>query len=222
VGPQHRLPQEWLPGAQSVISVFVPFAESIRKAYKKDSRYSALEFSSGKWNGSKFLNVIRRALVRFSETHGAQAVAPNIDSRYDSDGWNPFWSERHVAFTAGLGSLGLQQGLITEKGVLGRIASTITTLKLTPTPRIYTEVYAYCLYAFDGSCRACIDRCPAEAISTAGKIPGQCSKNGNGDHFKEWPYASCGHCSTFVPCSTGIPAKIKKAMSKGEKKNIHS
>ncbi len=100
VGPQHRLPQEWLPGAQSVVSVFLPFSEHIFRSYNKDSRYSAIEFSSGKWNGSKFLNVVRRGLTRFVEQQGGQANAPNIDPRYDSDGWLPFWSERHVAFAA--------------------------------------------------------------------------------------------------------------------------
>jgi len=210
VGPQHRLPEEWLPGAESIISVFLPFSEPIFKAYKKDSRYSALEFSSGKWNGSKFLNVIRRGLIRFSEKHGAAAVAPNIDARYDSDHWLPFWSERHTAFAAGIGTFGLQQALISERGAYGRIASVITTLKLTPKVRPYREIYGYCLYAFDGSCKACIERCPSKAISSSGKEVELCPKNGNGDHFKLWGYASCGHCSTFVPCSREIPAKLRK------------
>jgi len=212
VGPQHRLPEEWLPGAQSVISVFVPFSEPIHKAYRKDSRFSALEFASGKWNGSKFLNVIRRGLIRFAERHGGKAIAPNIDARYDSDHWAPFWSERHVGFAAGVGTFGLQDAILTARGAYGRICSVVTTLKLEPTVRPYREVYGYCLYAFDGSCSACIERCPSKAISTAGKEVERCPKNGNGDHFKLWGYGSCGHCSTFVPCSRTIPAKIRKTL----------
>lgn len=213
VGPQHRLPEDWLPGAQSVISVFVPFSEPIHKAYRRDSRYSALEFASGKWNGSKFLNVIRRALIRFAEQHSARAIAPNIDARYDSDHWRPFWSERHVGFAAGVGTFGLQDAIITERGAYGRICSVVTTLKLRPTIRPYREVYGYCLYAFDGSCNVCIERCPTNAISSAGKEVELCPKNGNGDNFKLWGYGSCGHCSTFVPCSRGIPPKILKALA---------
>jgi len=76
----------------------------------------------------------------------------------------------------------------------------------------YREVYGYCLYAFDGSCSACIERCPSKAISTAGKEVERCPKNGNGDNFKLWGYGSCGHCSTFVPCSRTIPAKIRRAL----------
>jgi hypothetical protein len=212
VGPQHRLPREWLPGAQSIISVFLPFSEHIFRSYKKESRYSAIEFSSGKWNGSKFLNVIRRGLTRFFEQQGGQANAPNIDPRYDSDHWLPFWSERHVAFAAGVGTFGLQQALITERGAFGRVCSVITTLKLVPTIRPYTEVYGYCLYAFDGSCKACVERCPTGAVNEAGKVVELCSKHGNSEHYKSWGYGSCGHCSTFIPCSREIPAKIRKTL----------
>jgi ferredoxin len=212
VGPVHRLPREWLPGAESIISVFLPFSEHIAQAYQKDTRYSAIEFSSGKWNGSKFLNVVRRALIRFVECQGGQGVAPNIDPRYYTEGWTPYYSERHAAFAAGVGTFGLHQGLITEKGVLGRICSIITTLKLTPTSRPYTDVYGYCLYAFNGQCRACIDRCPVAAISDVGKSTDVCYTNGNRDHYHEWGYNACGHCSTFVPCARGIPAPIRKAL----------
>ena len=215
VGPCHRLPREWQPGAESIISAFFPFSAHIDQRYSKDSRYSALEFSSGKWNGSKFLNVVRRGLIRFLEQHGGEGVAPNIDARYDSDGYNPFWSERHAAFAAGVGTFGLHQGLITAKGVLGRICSVITTVKLLPTIRPYRDVYGYCLYAFNGKCRACIDRCPVQAITDAGKRPGVCGTHGNNVHFSEWGYSSCGHCSTFVPCSRAIPAPIKAHLAGG-------
>jgi len=211
-GAGHRLPQEWLNGARSVISVFLPFTKHISVNYTRQQRYSAIEFSSGKWNGSKFLNVVRRSLIRFANSKGAEAVAPNIDPRYDSDGWRPFWSERHVAFAAGLGTFGLHQNLISAKGALGRICSVITTLNLKPTVRPYTDVYGYCLYAFDGSCDACIRRCPTGAITDAGKVDGRCETHGNKEHFKEWNYGSCGHCSTNIPCSRTIPAKIRKVV----------
>jgi len=216
VGPQFRLPEEWLPGAQSIISVFLPFSDAILKTYRKESRFVPVEYTSGKRNGSKFLNVVRRRLVRFAEDWGAKAVAPNIDVRYDSDRFRPFWSERHVAFAAGIGTFGLQAAIITEHGSVGRIGSVVTTLKLDPTVRPYREVFGHCLYAFDGSCRLCIDRCPSKALSPAGKEVELCPKNG-ADPFHAWGYGgSCGHCSTFVPCSRAIPAKIKKATQASE------
>jgi len=213
VGSGHRLPYEWLPGANSVISVFLPFTGHISKNYTKEQRYSAIEFSSGKWNGSKFLNVVRRALIRFAAEHGGHALAPNIDPRYDSDGWLPFWSERHAAFAAGLGTFGLHQNFISERGCLGRLCSVVTTLKLLPTERKYTDAYGYCLYALDGSCHACIKRCPTGAVTDVGKVPGLCETHGNREHFKDWNYGSCGHCSTLIPCSREIPARVRKMTS---------
>jgi ferredoxin len=212
IGPGHRLPYEWLPGAQSIISVFLPFTEHISKNYTKSQRYSAIEFSSGKWNGSKFLNVVRRSLIRFVEQQGGKAVAPNIDPRYDSDEWLPFWSERHAAFASGLGTFGLHKNFITEKGALGRLCSVVTTLRLMPTERKYSDIYGYCLYAFDGSCHACIKRCPTGAITDAGKLPGMCEQHGNKEHFKDWSYGSCGHCSTLIPCAREIPARIRNTL----------
>jgi epoxyqueuosine reductase QueG len=121
----------------------------------------------------------------------------------------PFWSERHAAFAAGVGTFGLHQGLITTRGVFGRLASVVTTLKLEPTIRPYREVYGYCLYAHDGSCSACVTRCPSGAVTLAGKKVELCPKHGNSDHFKAWGYGACGHCSTFVPCSREIPKKLQ-------------
>lgn len=205
VGPMHRLPEDWLPGVESVISVFLPFSDPIWKSYKPDSRYSSREFGSGRWNGAKFLNVIRRALIRFADEHGGIGLAPNIDPRYGVEGPRPFWSERHVAFAAGVGTFGLHQNLITAKGSYGRICSAVTTLKLDPTPRDYTDVYGHCLYVSHGTCGTCIDRCPTKAITVDGKVLGLCGKNGNGEHWKAWGYWACGHCQTFTPCSRGIP-----------------
>ena len=122
----------------------------------------------------------------------------------------PVWSERHAAFAAGVGTFGLHQGLITVRGVYGRLASVVTTLKLEPTVRPYREVYGYCLYAHDGSCNACVTRCPSGAVTPAGKKVELCPKHGNGDHFKAWGYGACGHCSTFVPCSRELPKKLQK------------
>ena len=209
-GPQLRLPEEWLPSAESVISFFLPYSKEIIQSSDKNARYSSLESASAKWNGSKFLNVARRALVRTIELKGGRAVAPNIDPRYDSNGWLPFWSERHTAFAAGLGTFGLQQSIITEKGVFGRLGSVITDLKIKPNVRPYTEIYEYCQYYFDGSCKICVDRCPSKAVTDAGKVPGICTRHGNAEYFKDWGYGACHHCSTFVPCSTGIPPKVKK------------
>jgi len=76
-----------------------------------------------------------------------------------------------------------------------------------------TEVYGYCLYAFDGSCDGCIRRCPTGAITAAGKVPGLCETHGNKEHSSAWNYGSCGDCSTLIPCAREIPPRIMKTLS---------
>ncbi len=210
VGPIHVKADHWLAGAKSVISFFAPFSRDIKKSYVKASALPSLEWVSGRLNGEVFINVMRRSLVRLLEGHGARAVAPNLDPHYKALNWLPMWSERHVAFIAGVGTFGLHAGLLTEKGAAGRIGSVVTDLELVPTRRPYNDIYEYCPWMADGTCGACIKRCPVGAIHAEGKNHRICVTNGDTNirpEFKEWGYHSCGHCQTNLPCSDRIPKR---------------
>jgi epoxyqueuosine reductase QueG len=208
VGPVHRSPAEWLPGAKSVISYFMPYTRAVRATYPKKGPLPSLEWVSGRRNGEVFNNVARRALIRLLEKHGGQGVAPSNEQDYRAIEMRPMWSERHTAFIAGLGTFGIHGALITEIGCAGRIGSVITDLELEPTPRAYREVYEYCPYPSQGKCGACIPRCPVDAISPAGRDNKACVIQGRdtvGEAFKDWGYHSCGHCLTWLPCVDRIP-----------------
>jgi hypothetical protein len=212
VGPIHRSPEEWLPGAQSVISWFLPYHKDIRASYPKKSALPSLAWVSGRRNGEVFNNVLRRAMIRFLEKHGGKAVAPSITAEYRAVDMLPMWSERHAAFIAGIGSFGIHGALITKKGCAGRIGSVITDLELPPTPRPYREIYEYCPYPSLGKCGACIPRCPVRAIGPEfgmnWRDNPRCIVQGRdvvGDFFRDWGYHSCGHCLTFLPCVDRIP-----------------
>ncbi|MEL7655155.1 MAG: 4Fe-4S ferredoxin, partial [Bacillota bacterium] len=56
------------------------------------------------------------------------------------------WSHRHTAFIAGLGTFGLSDGLITEKGKAMRFTSLILKGKIDPTKRPYDDHHAYCKF----------------------------------------------------------------------------
>jgi epoxyqueuosine reductase QueG len=211
VGPNHANPDFWLPEAKSVISFFLPFSRALKKTYDRKSSLPSLEWVSGRVNGEVFLNAARRALARYLEKQGGRALIPYLDRRYQTTNARPNWSERHVAFAAGVGTFGHHCGLLTVKGAAGRIGSVVTDLKIVPTKRPYTKVYEYCLLHFDGSCGACIQRCPVKAISVAGKNHKICLTNGDTNirpTFRDWGYHSCGHCQNNLPCSDGIPTKI--------------
>jgi len=84
------------------------------------------------------------------------------------------------------------------------------TLELAPTERPYTDPYEYCPWMSDGTCGACIQRCPVNAIHPAGKDHRVCITNGDTNirpEFKEWGYHSCGHCQNNLPCSDRIPKR---------------
>lgn len=107
------------------------------------------------------------------------------------------WSERHTAFAAGLGTFSLTRGLITERGVAGRFGSLIVSEKYEPTKRPYNEVEEYCI-----RCGACVERCPAGAITLEhGKNQILC-REWVEDHTTKayYPRYGCGKCQTNVPC----------------------
>lgn len=212
VGLQHRLPGEWLAGAMSVVSYFLPFSTVVRRANYQDGIADHWQYA--RFQGEKFNDSVRRFLAALMEEWGGMATAPIIDESYAIDtkyNWSN-WSERHVAYIAGLGTFSLNKGLITAKGMAGRFGSVITTLDLEPTERHYTELFQHCPGMVDGTCGACIKRCPAGAITVEGKTKGLCASHLiNGpqaavarEKFGH-PYLACGKCQTKVPCEESIP-----------------
>ena len=142
-----------------------------------------------------------------------------LQAHYKAVNMLPMWSERHVAFIAGIGTFGLQAGFLTAKGTAGRLGSVVTDLDLVPTKRPYAEVHEYCPWFADGSCGVCIGRCPVKAISENGKDHAICRTNGAGNigpAYKEWGYHSCGHCSIHLPCTSRIPARIARLRTAAE------
>jgi epoxyqueuosine reductase len=126
--------------------------------------------------------------------------------QYANEAMTSNWSERHVAFVAGLGTFGLHKGLIGEKGCAGRYGSVVTTVPLTPTLRKYVHPYEYCPYVMEGSCGACIRRCPSGAIRENGKDKEVCNSYIENEvralYVTRW---GCAKCNLNVPCESGIP-----------------
>jgi epoxyqueuosine reductase QueG len=207
VSPNFLLPQEWLPGAKTVISYFMPFAQEIRESNRPVGLPSE-EWVSARIDGETFNNAVRTYLVNLLEELGASAVAPVNDAKFTINKNISNWSERHVAFAAGLGTFGLHRALITAKGTAGRLGSVVTTLELKPTARPYTRLNEYCLYFENGTCGACIRRCPPAAISQSGKDNRLCSDYINSQILPKFaPRYGCGKCNTLVPCEFRLPVR---------------
>lgn len=125
-------------------------------------------------------------------------------------------TERHVAYACGLGTFGLCDGLITPVGKAVRLGSVVVRAKLASSSRPYSRHDAYCPFLVDGSCGACMARCPVGAITPEGHDKAKCrtfSGDGMAAYLKEtfdFEGYGCGLCQTGVPCEKGIPRKKGK------------
>lgn len=202
IGKHYMLPQEWLPGAKTVISLFLPFTDEVKKANQQDNTWPSEEWLYGRIEGQAFIIELCRYLSLELIKAGYTCLVPSMDERFSAQGlFTSNWSERHAAFICGLGTFGLSKGLITPKGIAGRFGSLITDLELTPDERAYQDIYEYC-----SNCGACIERCPVNAISLEnGKNHQPCLDFLDTTKVKYKPRYGCGKCQVGVPCESGIP-----------------
>ncbi len=232
IGPDHLTPTEWLPTARTVISLFFPFCEDVKRSNQKNPIQPSSLWQHARVDGERAIQAFKHRLSVQIREEGFDAIVPSEDSRYRlPDPISSNWSERHAAFVAGLGTFGMSRGLITEKGMAGRFASVITSADFTVTQRNYTQVYEYCTH-----CGSCAKHCPANAIHPGlpmdeAKNQWDCrnymaiflemAKRGEdtrppeeqSDYFpeKRREYFGCGKCQVGVPCESSNPLSEKKS-----------
>jgi len=205
VGPQLLGPDQWLPGARSVVSFFLPYTRQVRRANRIPGT-TATEWLYGRYEGGHLVELMDGFLARLLGTAGWRALAPSLDSRFRITAMRANWSERHAAFVAGLGTFSLSRSLITRAGSAGRIGSVVTDAVLAPTIRPYREPAEYCR-----NCGACIERCPCGAIGPQGKDNLVCKQYLDRTLALYSPRYGCGKCQTGVPCEGRVPAARAEA-----------
>ena len=202
----------------TVISIILPKTRPTREDNRKETAYPSERWIRSKHFGGEFGKKLCEYLVKVLGDAGYDAVAPAYTSFFtigksDKYGLASTWSERHAAYVSGLGTFGLCDGLITERGKAMQCYSVIARIPIPPTPRPYADRHAYCLFYARGTCGLCIKRCPVEAISRNGHDKVRCMKHCFG---VTQPYArsrfgiddyGCGLCQTGVPCESGNPVK---------------
>lgn len=199
VGPHHLTPVEWMSEAKSVVSYFLPFSEAVRKSNRNKGMPSK-EWLYGRWEGELFNNALRSYIVESLENQGYKAMAPALNDRFSMANHNSNWSERHVAFIAGLGTFSISYSLITQLGTAGRFGSVIVDEEFEANERKYTDIKEYC----DG-CGTCISRCPSKALTHDVKDKERCSNFLNKILKQNQPRYGCGKCQTAVPCEYKNP-----------------
>ncbi len=195
IATEHLTPLElWLsegfeslpPSNLRIISIVFPFSEKIRKESKNVSKDSqvivpAEIYCVGRNYANAFKKEICRKIFEFFKSKGYKSVAAMLSESFsilrpEKEIAYSTWSERHIAFAAGLGTFSLHEGLITEIGCNIRLASLVTNAPLEITQRKYENPYANCLYYSKGTCRKCESRCPANAIDETGHNKLKCHK----------------------------------------------
>lgn len=221
IGPGYYTPEKWLPSAGTVVSFFLPFTEEVRYSNREDASDPSQEWLYGRIEGQAFIARYMKNLEQILCEQGIKTCVPGLDERFDiqfvpisAKGTSDFrassrWSERHAAYACGLGTFGLSRGLITEKGMAGRLASIIVSEKWEADERNYTGVYDYCI-----RCGACAANCPVHAISPEkGKNNILCNKHLESMKSKYAPRYGCGKCQVGVPCEFRAPGRIKMEIS---------
>ena len=206
----------------SVISFILPSAEKTRVSNRQVDAVCSLRWNHTRFHGQEFVARLSRYLVSLIEEMGHIAVAPDLSRKFElvnsPNGMSSKWSQRHVAYAAGLGTFGLSDGFITSKGIAIRAGSVVCNLDLPASPRKYTYHYANCLFYSQGTCRKCAERCPAGAISEKGHDKRKCETHLNAmrevgirlgklEGYVGKAYVGCGFCQTGVPCEDRIPVK---------------
>ena len=235
IAPTHLTPREALakayskspenmPARLSVISWILPTAEETRKSNRKETLIPSRLWSHTRWYGEKFNEALRAHVVEFLTELGYLAAAPMIQPYFkvDRNEKGPYsnWSERHIAYAAGHGTFSLSDGFITESGIAHRCGNVVTSLILPASPRTAESPYSNCLFYVGVNCQACIDRCPAGAITEKGHDKIKCQqytrdfgysaealKDG---YNNETSIAGCGLCQVNVPCEFKNPTKNLK------------
>jgi epoxyqueuosine reductase len=205
----------------SVISFVLPVTRETCSSNTLEKEGPSLRWNHTRWKGQAFINELSTYLVALIEGMGAYALAPELSPFYKisrtANGYAANWSQRHIAYAAGLGTFSLNEGFITRKGLAVRCGSVVTSLKLEQSPRPYANHLANCRFYAVGKCGVCIQRCPGGAISENGHDKLRCTEV-LFEEQKPWLegahgpgyiglYAGCGLCQTGVPCERRIPLR---------------
>jgi epoxyqueuosine reductase QueG len=250
IGPEHHTPAElWamrgldggddLPERLRILTIIFTYVEEIREASRTATDLPAEIYSVGRNYADQFMVDVMNKLVAFFQERGYQAregmwPGEEFQSWVREDPWRfvSTWSERHIAFAAGLGTFSLHEGLITEVGCNVRVISVLTDAPLDVTPRASDEPYGNCLHYAEGTCGECIDRCPAKAISRDGHDKRICAgyvakvrdemtsrlkpllkprrRRGRDGEWVQDHAVGCAFCQFDVPCMDKNPVGNQK------------
>ena len=208
------------PEELTVVSFALCQTEEAKATNRAQTKFPSEQWARTRIYGQGHNVALQKALVSALIARGYPAIVPTLlpdCGVHESPAYGMAftWSERHVAYTSGLGTFGLCGGLITQRGKAIRLGSLIVRANVPATPRPYADPFAYCLhYHSQAGCAACADRCPVGSVDEAGRDKPACDKHldpATREYVRrEYGFNGygCGMCQTGVPCESGIPAGL--------------
>lgn len=204
ISPTHFMPEDILPEAKIVISYFVPFEEAAGKTNLGGEKAS-FEWVRCYADTNAMFPEMNKHLIAYLQRKGYRAVSPETYGEIGTISPERIysnWSQRHFAYLAGLGTFGMNNMLITERGICGRLYSLVTDLDLEADHPQQEEA---CLYKKNGSCGLCMKKCIASALSATEPFDRKNCKVKLEINRKEKGEPVCGKCVVGMPCTYRKP-----------------
>lgn len=195
----HMLPKEWMSEGKTIVSYFIPLTKELMEINRKHE-YVAKEWAVAYIETNNLIKEINSTMAKKLKEYGIDTVWQLPDVHYDSEKLMSYWSQRHIAYIAGIGTFGMNNMLITDKGCMGRYGSFVIDYRIEPSKKNRDEK---CLYKLNGSCRICMDMCPVQALTTQGFDRHKCNQRVlEVDEFYS-DLASCDCCGKCLlgPCA---------------------
>jgi len=209
VSSSHLMPYDILPDVKSIICFFIPFHAHIVNSNMNGN------MASEKWalayiKTNELILKINNDIEILMEQNGYKTGKIPATHNFDKKTLKSGWSHRHIAYMAGIGTFGINNMLITEKGCCGRLGSILIDYEL-PVYENSGILNEKCLNKKNNSCGKCQKNCVAGAYTlnefNRHKCYEQCIKNS--EYHKNIGYADvCGKCLAGLPCSTKEPQHI--------------
>lgn len=201
VTPEHLLPGDFMENPNIVISYYIPFTEELATLNMNvEGNLAAREWSDAYNLTNTMIHDINQHIVEWLTDMGYRAASPT-GVVFDKKLILSNWSQRHIAYAAGLGTFGINNMLISEKGCCGRYGSVVVDISVEP-DRILTE--ERCLYKKNGSCKKCVKNCFSGALTTEGFDRKKCFEICMMNDAKTGEDV-CGKCDIDIPCAFKAP-----------------
>lgn len=214
VSPRHASGSDVIERPTVILVYFVPFRREMAKTNIEKGTASPQWALAYEETNAMFVE-LNRYLIKIIKDQGYRAAVSEEAGAFDRERLISNWSQRHIAYQAGLGTFGLNNMLITKKGCCGRINTVVTNLDVLPDSPMKEDL---CLYKRLGKCGLCADRCPSGALTRDGYDRERCFQvcQENAKIYNHYgnSYASaaglpaedtgsevCGKCVAGMPCA---------------------